>query len=274
MAQQKKKNQAGLLVALWILLALVLLIAFLIKQDDILATLKKTGFFKHTIGTEPTFITNYEPPTKPQTEEIHEIIEEEIVIPVETETPKAEIIPETAPPTTPVNETESNKKNTETNVTVQEQNTTTKQETENILPTVNTKLWFVKISGNGIVQRQEVTRNLTKTNSPLTTALQALLAGPTIEELDKECMTLIPEGSRLLSASVKNKIATLNFSEEFEFNRYGVEGYIGQLMQVVYTATAFPTVESVQFLVEGQRKEYIGSEGVWIGSPLSQSSFK
>ena len=113
-----------------------------------------------------------------------------------------------------------------------------------------------------------------KTNSPLTTAINALLDGPVLEELNEDCMTLIPEESRLLSASVKDKVATLNFSEEFEFNRYGVEGYIGQLMQIVYTATTFPTVDSVQFLIEGQRKDYIGSEGVWIGSPLSQSSFK
>ena len=120
----------------------------------------------------------------------------------------------------------------------------------------------------------EAQRSVDKTNSPLTTAITTLLAGPNLAEREKDYMSLIPEGSRLLSASVKNKIATLNFSEEFEFNPYGVEGYIGQLMQIVYTATSFSTVESVQFLVEGVRKDYIGSEGVWIGSPLSPASFK
>ena len=86
-------------------------------------------------------------------------------------------------------------------------------------------------------------------------------------------MSLIPEGTKLLGASVKNGVATLNFNENFEFNTIGVEGYIGQLMQIVYTATEFSTVKSVQFLIEGQHKDYLGSEGQWIGSPLARSSF-
>jgi spore germination protein GerM len=45
-------------------------------------------------------------------------------------------------------------------------------------------------------------------------------------------------------------------------------------MQVVYTATAFSTVDSVQILIDGEKKEYLGSEGVWIGSPLARSSFR
>ena len=65
----------------------------------------------------------------------------------------------------------------------------------------------------------------------------------------------------------------LNFNENFEFNSVGVEGCITQLMQIVYTATDFSTVKSVQFLVEGEKKEYLGTEGQWIGSPLSRNNF-
>ena len=86
-------------------------------------------------------------------------------------------------------------------------------------------------------------------------------------------MSLIPSGSKLIGASVKDGVATLNFNENFEFNTYGVEGSIGQLMQIVYTATEFSTVKSVQFLIEGEKKEYLGSEGQWIGTPLARSSF-
>ena len=84
----------------------------------------------------------------------------------------------------------------------------------------------------------------------------------------------IPEGTKLLGARVANKTATLNFSESFSFNKYGVQGYLGQLMQIVYTATSFSTIDNVQFLIEGQKLEYLGGEGVWIGSPLSRISFK
>ncbi|MFC2330410.1 MAG: GerMN domain-containing protein, partial [Treponema sp.] len=104
--------------------------------------------------------------------------------------------------------------------------------------------------------------------------LNSLLAGPSAEERARNTMTLIPAGTRLLGASVKNGIATLNFNEAFSFNSVGVQGYLAQLMQIVYTATSFSTVNSVQFIIEGQREDYLGSEGTWIGSPLSRSSFQ
>jgi spore germination protein GerM len=123
------------------------------------------------------------------------------------------------------------------------------------------------------VSRKQISRTITKNDSPLTGNIQLLLAGPNASERSKGCRSLIPDGTRLLSASVRDGVALLNFSEEFEYNRVGVEGYLGQLMQIVYTATEFSTVNSVQFLIDGQKKEYLGSEGVWIGSPLSRSSF-
>lgn len=139
--------------------------------------------------------------------------------------------------------------------------------------TIAAKICFVAIDSDGPVIRKEVGRSVAK-DSPLTNCIISLLSGPTASESATGCRTLIPSGTRLYSASVKNGVATLDFSEEFEFNSYGVEGYLGQLMQIVYTATNFSTVDSVQILIEGQEKGYLGSEGVWIGSPLSRSSFR
>ena len=134
-------------------------------------------------------------------------------------------------------------------------------------------LFFVVIAPDGSVSRKSVKRTLPKSDSPLTDSINALLAGPLPSERAKNCMSLIPEGSKLLGASIKNAIATLDFNEQFEFNGLGVEGYVAQLMQIVYTATEFSTVSSVQFLIEGVKREYLGSEGQWIGTPLSRSSF-
>lgn len=134
-------------------------------------------------------------------------------------------------------------------------------------------LYFVSIDSDGSVSRKSAKRTLEKSDSPLTDSINALLRGPSPDESGKDCMTLIPAGTKLLGASVKNGVATLNFNENFEFNSFGVEGYIAQLMQVVFTATEFSTVRSVQFLIEGEKKDYLGSEGQWIGSPLARSSF-
>lgn len=139
--------------------------------------------------------------------------------------------------------------------------------------TMNIKLYFMIITSNGTVNRREVVRTMKKSDSPLMDAVNALIEGPNSTEADSGCRTLLSDGTRLLGASVRNGVATLNFSGEFEFNRYGIEGLRGQLQQIVYTATAFQTVESVQFLIDGEKKEYLGSEGVWIGTPLRRSSF-
>lgn len=136
-----------------------------------------------------------------------------------------------------------------------------------------TSLFFVVIDSDGRVVRKEVTRDIPISDSPLTDALKALLKGPTAAEAAKGYRSLIPAGTQILSVIVKNKVATVNVSDEFQFNQYGIEGYLGQLSEFVFTATAFSTVSSVQFLIEGQRREYLGAEGVWVGTPLSRDKF-
>jgi spore germination protein GerM len=100
-------------------------------------------------------------------------------------------------------------------------------------------------------------------------SLNALLQGPTAEEQRRGMVSLIPSGARILSATVRGNTAYISFSEEFQYNTYGVEGYAAQLKQIVWTATEFPNVENVQILIEGRRVDYLG-EGIWIGSPLSR----
>lgn len=135
----------------------------------------------------------------------------------------------------------------------------------------NYKIYFVKIGPEGSIEKDCITRTVRKSDSPLTEAIRQLLAGP--QAGDGNCITLIPKGTKLLGASVKNGVATLNFSEEFEFLQFGSEGAYGQLKQVVWTATEFSTVKSVLFLIEGEQRQYLGSEGVEIGGPISRSSF-
>lgn len=134
-------------------------------------------------------------------------------------------------------------------------------------------LFFIQIDNDGSVLRKESVRTINKTNTPLTAAITALLDGPNIDEIEKGFISLIPQGTKLLGASVKNGTATINFSDAFRYNQYGVEGYYGQLMQIVYTATAFSNIDNVQFLIEGEKMDYLGLEGVYIGAPLSIASF-
>lgn len=134
-------------------------------------------------------------------------------------------------------------------------------------------LFFVRIDDDGVIVRQEVKRPVAVSDSPLLDSLGALLKGPSEEEVRKRLISLVPQGTKLLSAQVRGSTAFLNFNEAFMYNHYGIEGYAGQLKQVVFTATSFPTVQDVQILIEGQKHDFLGGEGVFIGHPLSRNSF-
>ena len=135
------------------------------------------------------------------------------------------------------------------------------------------RLFFVKVSDEGKIGIKGVLRTVPDTGSPLTTAINALIMGPAPGELSADTISLIPEDAVLLGARIDGNVAFLDFNEQFRFNALGIEGYRAQVEQIVYTATEFPTVEKVQFLVEGQRIDYLGGEGFWVGGPLGREDF-
>lgn len=132
-------------------------------------------------------------------------------------------------------------------------------------------LYLMQVDPDGTILRTRVTRSLPVTSSPMVDALNALLLGPSAEEKNRDLISLIPKGTRILSAVVRGSTAYINFNENFLFNEYGVEGYAGQLRQIVWTATEFPNVKDVQILIEGRRIDYLG-ESIWIGGPVGRES--
>jgi spore germination protein GerM len=130
-------------------------------------------------------------------------------------------------------------------------------------------LYFTLVDRGGSILRVKVDRKLPASDSPMTDVVQALIAGPSGEEKQRGLISLIPPGTRMLSAAVRGNTAYISFNEDFQYNTYGVEGYAGQLRQIVFTVTEFPNVSDVQILIEGRRIDYLG-EGIWIGSPLNR----
>jgi len=135
------------------------------------------------------------------------------------------------------------------------------------------ELYFIRVDDDGTISRHEVKRTVSASDSPMSDALDALMSGPNADELARGYISLIPSEARLLAAQVRGSTAYLDFNEAFMYNRYGIEGYAGQLKQIVYTATSFSTVKDVQILIEGQKRDYLGGDGVYIGKPLSRASF-
>ncbi len=279
MAQKKKsskKNNTTLFAAACVLLGLiVILIIFLVKKDQIFTNLKETAFFDRVFGSTPTAIEQHEPAAPKKTETIP-LKNDEVTIMIEAEeAPEAkysepEVEVEASKPAETAKPAESAKPKEEVKETPKKQ----EEKKPAATGTTELQLCFVNIDGDGSVVRQIVKRKVSKSDSPLTASINLLLKGPdTTISAERNLMSLIPAGTKLLSAKVQGGVAYLNFNEAFEINTYGVEGYIHQLEQIVYTATAFSTVSSVQFLIEGEKRDYLGSEGVLIASPLSRSSF-
>ncbi len=147
------------------------------------------------------------------------------------------------------------------------------QEPEPFQRSRESKLFYIRVTEDGSIYPQAVKRPVPFTDSPMTETIKALLSGPTIDELNMGLLNLIPEGTELRSAWVRDGVAYLNFNEAFRFNPMGVEGFLAQLQQVVFSTTEFSTIEEVQILIEGERVDYLGGDGIYIGEPLARSHF-
>jgi cytoskeletal protein RodZ len=132
-------------------------------------------------------------------------------------------------------------------------------------------IYFVRIDAEGRVLTSPVKRTLPASSAPLTDALNALLQGVTDEERAGGLTSLVPPDVLVQSARVEGGTALVSFNESFMFNGYGAEGYIGQLRQIVWTATEFATVNDVQILIEGRRIDFLG-ESIRIDRPISRAS--
>jgi hypothetical protein len=132
-------------------------------------------------------------------------------------------------------------------------------------------IYFTQVDKDGAILRTRVTRKITVSDSPMLDSLNALLSGPTADEQRRGLVSLIPGGARVLQAVVRGSTAYISFSEDFQYNTYGVEGYAAQLKQIVWTVTEFSNIKDVQILIEGRRVDYLG-EGLWIGSPVDRES--
>ena len=262
MADKGSKKKTGLTLACIILAVLVIFIIFLVKKDSIITNLKETRFFERVFGSTPEFVEKHTP-TETETVKIPLAEPDEVVIKVEPQKPKQEEIEQTPAAKKEQEQAAQEKVVEEKEIPKPVQNAYTELQ-----------LCFVEIDADGSINRKMIKRRVPKNDSPLTTAIKAVIEGPdTTKSEERDCISLIPNGTKLLGARVSDGVAYLDFNDAFEINTNGIEGYSSQLMQLVYTATSFSTVNSVQFLIEGQKKEYLGSEGQWIGSPLSRTSF-
>ncbi len=267
-ARGSSKEKKGTGCLLWLVMLLVTLLLFVFSWDTIKQTLETTGFMEAVGGSasggEPVAVPAPLPATGDGSLDPVVATPAPATVPKEPAPEASPAVPSPAPkPAEPVKETPAP--------------ATPKPPAASPMELVKStrlaELYFIRVDDDGTISRHEVKRTVSASDSPMSDALDALMSGPNADELARGYISLIPSEARLLAAQVRGSTAYLDFNEAFMYNRYGIEGYAGQLKQIVYTATSFSTVKDVQILIEGQKRDYLGGDGVYIGKPLSRASF-
>jgi germination protein M len=119
-----------------------------------------------------------------------------------------------------------------------------------------------------------VLREIPATKAVATAAMNALLAGPTPTEKGQLITSEVPDGTQLLDLSIKDGVATVDLSSEFQAGG-GSSSVATRLGQVVYTLTQFPSVKSVVVEIEGANpSKAVGRAGytqllpaIWVDRP-------
>jgi spore germination protein GerM len=112
-------------------------------------------------------------------------------------------------------------------------------------------------------------RTIPRTQAVGAAAMQLLLEGPTDFEAGLDFTTAIPEGTEYLGLEIEDGVATVDLSSEYESGG-GSLSMSARLAQVIFTLTQFPTVDAVQFLLDGDPVEVFSGEGIILDHPVGR----
>ncbi len=115
-------------------------------------------------------------------------------------------------------------------------------------------------------------REVPETTGVARAAMEALLRGEILADYH-QLSTAVPAGTKLLGLSIKDGVATVDLSREFESGG-GSASAFRRLGQVVYTLTQFSNVQSVLFQVEGRTVTTFGSEGIVLEGPQTRADYR
>jgi germination protein M len=135
------------------------------------------------------------------------------------------------------------------------------------------RAYYVLNGDAGVAGLVPTLRVVPKTTGVARAAMEALLDSDKIRDTYPQIATAIPAGTKLLGISIKNGVATVDLSREFESGGGSASAFY-RLGQVVYTLTQFRTVQAVLFQVEGETVRTFGAEGIELGGPQSRFDYE
>ena len=161
----------------------------------------------------------------------------------------------------------------DTTITSSSDETTPTSETSPTPPSSEGETQFVDVyfvQGNGYATA--VVTAIPATPQVATGAIEALISGPTQAQVEAGLSSSVPTDTRLLGLTIEDGLARVDFSGEFEAGG-GTFSMTARLAQVVYTLTAFATVDEVEFLLEGTPVTVFSSEGLVLDGPVTRDDY-
>ncbi len=128
---------------------------------------------------------------------------------------------------------------------------------------VATTVFFVQ--GEGL---KGVTRQLPKRS--VSTAVAAMLRGPTAAEKKLDVRTQVPRGTALRTVTVRSGVATVDLTRAYVEGTKG-DSLKARLVQLVWTATGVPGVTGVRLWIDGRAATSLG-QGVMVNRLLTRSN--
>jgi spore germination protein GerM len=109
-----------------------------------------------------------------------------------------------------------------------------------------------------------------KAPATLERALDTLQHGPTTEQAAAGLRTAIGSETQLQAGPITGNLATINLSN---FVQGGLQEQTAAVAQLVYTATAFPSIAAVQLRLNGQPLQILLGDGSLTARPLTRADF-
>lgn len=120
--------------------------------------------------------------------------------------------------------------------------------------TMNVAVYYIKATTNDMILVREV-HAVEKSAGIARAALNELISGTPQTE---GAYRVLPEGTEILGLTIKDGLATIDFSQEVLNANVGSTAEALGIASIVNTLTEFPTIEQVQFFVEGSAENAMG----------------
>ncbi len=145
--------------------------------------------------------------------------------------------------------------------------------------TMGVKVYFM-LEGGGTDYRPgpflvPVYREIPRTQAVATAAVRLLIEGPTPDEQASvpALSSSVPLDTMLLGIGIEDGLATVDLSREFEVGG-GTFSMAARLAQMVFTVTQFPTVQEVEFHLDGEPVTIFSSEGIIMDHPVGRDDYR